>query len=267
MPVPETVPGDIASDLVLITEIAEEAGRIALRYFRKDPDVWMKSGQSPVTEADIAVDTFLRETLTAARPDYGWLSEETVDTVERLSARRTFVVDPIDGTRAFVDGRDVWCVSIAVVENGRPLTGVLDCPARSEVYAAMLGGGAQKNKEAISVRLPSEEVTVAGPRALTDAMRTRYPGAQKRHPYIPSLAYRIAMLADGTIDGTFVKPDSHDWDLAAADLILGEAGGRVLDPQGRELIYASPDPAHGALAAGSGPLLDAMVETIANYRE
>lgn len=266
MRVPDIV-ADTALDLALITEAAEEAGRIALSFFRKDPDVWMKGGTSPVSEADIAVDTFLRETLTAARPDYGWLSEETADTLERLSAHRTFVVDPIDGTRAFVDGRDVWCVSIAVVEDGRPLSGVLDCPARSEVYAAALGAGARKNGNAISVRVPPEEVAVAGPAPLTDAMRAHYPGLQKRYPYVPSLAYRIAMLAEGTIDGTFVKPHSHDWDLAAADLILMEAGGRILDPRGAELHYAGADPAHGALAAGSGALLDAMVETIANFRE
>lgn len=258
---------DPARDLDLISDAAAEAGRIALRFFRKDPEVWMKGGKSPVSEADIAVDTFLRETLTAARPDYGWLSEETVDTADRLSAQRTFVVDPIDGTRAFVDGRDVWCVSIAVVENGRPLSGVLDCPARKEVFAARLGGGALKNKQPVTVKTMADEVTVAGPRPLTDAMRAYYPGVHKPHPYIPSLAYRIAMLADGTIDGTFVKPNSHDWDLAAADLILAEAGGRVLDPRGQELFFAGPNPVHGALAAGSGPLLDAMVETIANYRE
>lgn len=267
MRAPDLVAADPALDLALITEAAEEAGRIALRYFQKDPEVWLKVGDSPVTEADFAVDIFLRETLTAARPDYGWLSEETADTAERLSARRTFVVDPIDGTRAFVDGRDVWCVSIAVVEDGRPLSGVLDCPARRQVYAASAGNGARRNGEPISVRVAHGEMIIAGPRPLTDAMRKRYSGPYKLHSYVPSLAYRIAMLAEGTIDGTFVKPNSHDWDLAAADLILAEAGGQILDPAGKQLLYAGLDPAHGALAAGSGALLDAMVETIADYRD
>jgi myo-inositol-1(or 4)-monophosphatase len=264
---PDIVTPAPALDLALITGAAEEAGRIAMRYFRSDPEVWMKAGKSPVSVSRRKVSTAISASLTAARPDYGWLSEETVDTAERLSARRTFVVDPIDGTRAFVDGGDVWCVSIAVVENGRPLSGVLDCPARGEVYVAAAGDGARKNGAPLSVRPLPQEVIVAGPRPLTDALRERYPGLHKRHPYIPSLAYRIAMLADGTIDGTFVKPNSHDWDLAAADLILAEAGGRVLDPAGNELLYAGADPAHGALAAGSGSLLDAMVETIANYRD
>lgn len=267
MPAPDIAAADSAEDLALITEAAREAGEIALRYFRRDPEVWMKIGDSPVTEADFAVDAFLRETLTAARPDYGWLSEETVDTGERLSARRTFVVDPIDGTRAFVDGHDVWCISIAVVEDGRPLSGVLDCPARSEIYAASLGGGARKNGRPTAVRTASGDPTVAGPKPMVDRLEQAMARTLKRHPYVPSLAYRVAMLAEGMIDGTFVKPNSHDWDLAAADIILGESGGRILDPLGAELRYAGPSPANGALAAGSGALLDAMVHTIASYRD
>ncbi|MBO6718213.1 MAG: 3'(2'),5'-bisphosphate nucleotidase CysQ [Rhizobiaceae bacterium] len=265
MPATDIALAEPASDLELIAAAAAEAGRIAMRYFGNAPEVWMKPGESPVTEADFAVDTFLRETLTSARPGYGWLSEETVDSAERLSARRTFVVDPIDGTRAFVEGRNVWCVSVAVVETGRPLAGVLDCPALGEVYLAAAGGGATRNGEAIAVRSPTDGVMVAGPRPLTDALRNHYPGLQRRHPYIPSLAYRIAMLADGRVDGTFVKPDSHDWDLAAADLILAESGGRVLDPRGHELVYAGIDPVHGVLAAGSGALLEAMVEAISGH--
>jgi myo-inositol-1(or 4)-monophosphatase len=266
LPALDVAPSDLAADLALITAAAEEAAAIAMRYFRKGPEVWMKGGTSPVTEADLAVDAFLRGTLTRERPDYGWLSEETADTADRLAARRTFVVDPIDGTRAFVDGRDVWCISIAVVEEGRPLAGVLDCPARGEVFAATAGGGATKNGEATAVRARQDTPRVAGPKPIIDAMQKGYPAQLERHPYIPSLAYRLAMLADGRIDGTFVKPDSHDWDLAAADVILAESGGQVLDPRGRTLRYAASDPAHGVLAAGSGTLLDAMVATIAEYR-
>ena len=264
MPVPDTANADGTLDLALITDAAQQAGEIALRYFRKDPEVWMKGGTSPVSEADFAVDAFLRETLLAARPDYGWLSEETADTTARLSARRTFVVDPIDGTRAFVDGRDVWCISIAVVEDGRPLSGVLDCPARGQVYAASYGAGATLNGRPIKMRETPGRPVVAGPKPMLDALETASRPLE-RHPYVPSLAYRVAMLAEGRIDATFMKPNSHDWDLAAADLILLEAGGRVLDPQGRPLHYASADPRHGALAAGNGDLLSSMVAIIASW--
>ncbi|RUU48953.1 3'(2'),5'-bisphosphate nucleotidase CysQ, partial [Mesorhizobium sp. M2C.T.Ca.TU.002.02.1.1] len=123
-------------DLALLRDAAREAGAIAMGYFGNNPQVWMKGGTSPVSEADHAADAYLRETLLRARPDYGWLSEETADDHARLSARRTFVVDPIDGTRGFLDGLHSWCVSVAVVEEGRSLAGVLECPAKGETYWA-----------------------------------------------------------------------------------------------------------------------------------
>jgi len=252
-----------AGDLALIRDAAREAGRIAMRYFRRAPEVWMKPGESPVSEADFAVDRFLRETLLAARPDYGWLSEETADHPARLAAQRTFIVDPIDGTRAFIDGREVWCVSIAVVEDGASIAGVLDCPARKEVFEATVGGGASLNGNPIRVASGREPPIVAGPKPLLNAFAGR--GTRfATQSYVPSLAYRIAMLACGRIDGTFVKARSHDWDLAAADLILSEAGGKVCDAAGARLRYGQADPVKGLLVAGSGPLLRRMTDMIAS---
>lgn len=253
---------ELEADLALIRDAAREGGEIAMRHFRKDPDTWMKNGTSPVTAADIAVDNFLRETLRAARPDYGWLSEETADNAERLSARRTFVVDPIDGTRAFIEGRRTWCVSIAVVEDGAPLAGVLDCPARQEVYEATSHGLAVRNGTVIEVSQTYSKPRVAGPKPML-ARAPAYMRSGAAIPYIPSLAYRIAMVASGEIDATFVKPNSHDWDLAAADLILRRAGGAVLDETGAAPFYAGPQPRHGALVASSGSLLRDMAEMIA----
>lgn len=261
MPAPDAV-----ADLALIRDAAREAGAIAMRYFRNDPEVWMKDGASPVSAADIAVDTFLRRTLSAARPDYGWLSEETVDSPERLAARRTFVVDPIDGTRAFIAGRDVWCVSIAVVEGGLPLAGVLECPARAELFEAALRGPALLNGKALAVTpAPSSAPRVAGPKTMIEAAPA-FVRSGPAIPYIPSLAYRIAMVATGALDATFVKPHSHDWDLAAADLILRRAGGALVGPDGAAPAYAGADPRHGALAAGSGPLLATMKAVIAGFK-
>ncbi len=251
-------------DLALLSEAAAEAGRIAMRYFRRNPEVWMKAGQSPVTEADFAVDRFLRETLLAARPDYGWLSEETVDTPDRLAAARVFVVDPIDGTRAYVDGRDTWCVSVAVVERGRPIAGVLDCPAMRETFSAQVGAGAFLNGRKIALRAPGNMLDVAGTKAFTDSLPPEWHDRIHRVGHVPSLAYRIAMIAKGALDATFVRPNSHDWDLAAADLILREAGGSLLDAEGRPPLYASRAVAfHGLLVAGSGALLEAGARTIA----
>jgi len=164
---------DDTAELALILEAAREAGRIAMRYFGKTPDVWMKTGQSPVTEADIAVDRFLKAELLAARPDYGWLSEETVADTSRLSAKRTFVVDPIDGTRGFIGGLDMWCVSIAIVEDGRPIAGVLDAPVKEQIFEATRGGPALRDGAAIRVREAGDVPIVAGPKTMT---RTLLPG-------------------------------------------------------------------------------------------
>ncbi|WP_040678353.1 3'(2'),5'-bisphosphate nucleotidase CysQ [Nitratireductor pacificus] len=264
MPENDAVQATFEDDLALIADAAREAGRIALEYYRRDPEVWWKAGKSPVSEADLAVDRFLRKMLLAARPAYGWLSEETAASPERLSARRVFIVDPIDGTRAFIDGRPVWCVSIAVVERGRSVAGVLDCPALEEVYTASRGAGAFMNGRRIEVKTPDGELVIAGPKAMIERLPEATASTVKPHGYVPSLAYRIAMVAHGALDATFVKPNAHDWDIAAADLILEEAGGRILDQQGASPLYAGADPRHGALAAGSGGLLAEMVDVIAD---
>jgi len=250
------------SDLDLIRGAAREAAVIAMRYFRKDPETWLKEGDSPVTEADIAVDRFLRKVLLSDRPDYGWLSEETADNAERLTARRTFVVDPIDGTRAFIGGSSQWCVSIAVVEAGRPVAGVLDCPARGEIYCAASSTAATCNGKVIHVATPSGIHKIAGPRTLIDRVPAELRRAFEKASYIPSLAYRLALVASGTIDATFVKANARDWDLAAADLILARAGGRILDETKAEPLYAREDTAHGVLVAGSGSLLENLALAI-----
>lgn len=258
MPENKTRLPSAAEDLVLITEAAAKAGEIALKYFRRDPEVWWKEGDSPVSAADLAADKYLRDVLMAARPDYGWLSEETEDSSERLQAQRIFVVDPIDGTRAFIDGRDVWCVSVAVVEQGRTIAGVLDCPAKNEIFAAALGGGAVCNGVPIAVRLKSDTIEISGAKPMLQKLQKYVVPEIKIHPYVPSLAYRIAMVANGRIDATFIKPSSHDWDLAAADLILSEAGGRMLDATGERPFFAGADPRKGALVAGNSELLEIM---------
>ncbi|WP_378943303.1 3'(2'),5'-bisphosphate nucleotidase CysQ [Mesorhizobium sp. ANAO-SY3R2] len=264
MPGIDTADGrDLCADLELLRSAAVEAGRIAMRYFRNSPEVWFKDGNSPVSEADYATDKYLRETLTEARPDYGWLSEETADNRDRLGARRTFVVDPIDGTRGFVDGRTAWCVSVAIVENGGSLAGVLECPARDETYWAVAGEGAFLNGEPIRVRGAGERLRVAGPKPMIDRLPDEWLRRIDRESYIPSLAYRVAMIAKGTLDATFVKPNAHDWDIAAAELILREAGGSLLDSEGRVPTFAGEKIVHGALMAGSGELFDAMGTVIA----
>ncbi len=260
-------PDTIEDDLDLIREAAAEAGRIAMRYFRAKPEVWMKGQNSPVTEADLAVDTFLKEELLRARPGYGWLSEESTRGETAENHDRSFVVDPIDGTRAFIDGNDVWCVSIAVVESGKSLTGVLNCPARDEEITAASGRGALWNGDRISVSVPSSFPHVGGPSRMIRAMPEPLGDRIREGKYVPSLAYRIALVAAGKLDATFVKPNSHDWDVAAADVILSEAGGNILDAKRKAPYYAGRNPRLGALAAGSGDLLAKMASILTGFEQ
>lgn len=261
-----SVHADGAEDLSLLLDAAREAGRIAMSYFRQNPEAWFKDGQSPVSAADIAADRFLHEVLRTARPHYGWLSEETADGPDRLATERVFVVDPIDGTRAFLAGWPTWGVSVAVVARGRPLAGVLECPAKAETFHAVVGGGAFLNGRAIRIRGMPEQPEVAGPKAFVDALPAKWRDSIRRIPHVPSLAYRLAMVAKGVLDATFVKPNAHDWDLAAADLILAEAGGQVLGEGGISPMYGvAAVPRHGPLVAGSGPLLDAAARAMGSF--
>ncbi|WP_425419477.1 3'(2'),5'-bisphosphate nucleotidase CysQ [Oricola indica] len=252
----------IEQDLALIRDAAEKAGQIALSYFRghHDMDVRMKDGRSPVSAGDLAADSYLRETLLAARPDYGWLSEESVDVsrTKRLTAPRSFIVDPIDGTRAFIDGRDIWCVSIGVVEGHVPIAGVLECPALKTRYWASAGGGAWKDGDRLAVSTPRPRPVVAAPAKAGPQLERAFPGGYERHGHIPSLAYRLAMVADGSLDATLVKPRAHDWDIAAAMLILAEAGARLTDFDGVDVRLNEDDVVKPEMMAGPAGMLGAM---------
>ena len=165
------------SDADLLSAAASEAAKIAVHYWRTDQKVRDKGdGAGPVSEGDIAVDTYLRKTLTQARPDYGWLSEETPDNPERLSAKRVFIVDPIDGTRAYVDGQTTWAHSLAVVERGKTVAAVVHLPKLEKTYSAQLGGGALLNGEPIatSARTTADRAEVLASRQLVTAIHKHY---------------------------------------------------------------------------------------------
>ncbi|NML74651.1 3'(2'),5'-bisphosphate nucleotidase CysQ [Rhizobium sp. S-51] len=243
---------DWQADLALIAEAARAAGAVALGHFGQSPEVWWKNGgHSPVSAADYAANQCLEERLRSARPAYGWLSEETDDDPARLACETLFVVDPIDGTRAFINGRKTWCVSVAVVHGGRPVAGALVAPALDEEFLAVVDGPALKNGKPISVAThrPEERLKVATPQDIVAGFDAVIRDRIERVEHIPSLAYRLAMVADGRIDATLVKRNSHDWDLAAADLILERAGGRLVDLDGEALRYNRPEVSHGELCA------------------
>lgn len=252
-------------DLDLIREAARQAGEIAFGFFGRSPEVWWKNeGSSPVSAADFASNDRLREILLQARPNYGWLSEETDDDPDRLSRETVFVIDPIDGTRAFINGEKTWCVSVAVVHRGRPVAGVLVAPALQEEFCASAHGVALKNGHPIQVSSERDsEFVLAADEALVKKFDRPFRERVRRIRHVPSLAYRLAMAADGRIDGTVVKRNSHDWDLAAADLILERAGGRLADLENRLLSYNRRTVNHDVLVAGAEHAVSSLLPRLA----
>lgn len=260
------MPGvDLESDAALVGEAARNAGAIALGYFKRDPRVWTKGNNSPVSEADIAVDTFLRERLGAARPDFGWLSEETDDTGDRLRRDRVFIVDPIDGTRAFIDGGRDWTVSIAVVAAGRPVVAALYAPIHEELFVASAGSGATLNGAELSAgtRADLAGARIAGPRSILRHSALKSAGIESAG-FIPSLAYRLALVGTGRLDAAVARPRAHDWDIAAADLIVSEAGGMLTDTSARPVRYNTEDLRHPALVASSAHLHTRLTRLVAD---
>lgn len=245
---------DLAAELDLLVEASLAAGREALQFFRNNVEVfWKNGGTSPVTAADHAANDILKERLLGARPHYGWLSEESEDDPERLTRSRVFIIDPIDGTRAFMTGKDTWCVSAALTENGATLAGVLFAPSLDELYTATADGIVKKNGKPIRVADadPSGRFRLSAGDQIINSLAQNVRNDIDRISRIPSLAYRLAMIADGRMDATLVMPNSHDWDLAAAHLILKNAGGRLTDTAGREVRYNAESPKHGVLVAAT----------------
>lgn len=258
---PDAAAGRWEDDLDLLLSASKEAGEAAMSYFRNAPETWWKNeGSSPVTAADYAANDVLIARLRTARPDYGWLSEETEDDGARLAHETLFVIDPIDGTRAFMNGLSTWCVSAAVVHGGRPVAGVLVAPALDETFSAVAGGPAMKNGAPLSVRGPGESLAIAASAEAFRRLPSDYRAGAHRVEHIPSLAYRLALIADGRIDATLVHPHSHDWDIAAAELILQCSGGRLIGLDGSEIRYNEASVSHAALCAASESALESLMK-------
>ena len=252
------------NDLDLILQAAKEAGELALSAREGGLKIWSKEGGSPVTDADLAVDTLLKTELGAARPDYGWLSEETADDPARLTTRRQFVVDPIDGTVAFMRGKPWFAVSIAVVENGRPIAGVIHAPALNETYAATLDGPAMLNGAIIE---PSATAQLEGAAMLGDAKMFAHPAWREPWPAMRiesrnSIAYRMCLVAAGAFDAAIALSPKSEWDLAAADLICRRAGAWLSDHKGRDFVYNRPVPLVPSLVCANKALAPLILSRV-----
>jgi myo-inositol-1(or 4)-monophosphatase len=256
-----------ARDLPLLIDAARMAGRVATSYVGTTAARWDKpGGAGPVTEADLAVNTLLEATLRQARPDYGWLSEESDDNALRLSQDRVFIIDPIDGTRSFVEGSDTWAHSIAVAEHGQITAAVVYLPLLDRLYAASLGGGARLNNAPIRASTQTElaHSTVLAARPAMHEQHWR--GGAKptfTRSYRPSLAYRLALVAQGRFDAMLTLRRSWEWDIAAGALIISEAGGICSDQTGQPLRFNNADPRLNGVVAGGVHAQIALIDALA----
>jgi myo-inositol-1(or 4)-monophosphatase len=244
-----------------------EAGELARTTARGPFKRWTKGAdQSPVSEADIAVNELLHRRLTALAPGAGWLSEESHDLPDRVM-QLAWIVDPIDGTRAFISGRADWTISVALTEHSRALISAIYAPVTDEMFCAVRNAGAACNGRPIHV---TDGATLAGaritgPKRYLDRLSAMTP-AILGQPKVHSLALRLARVALGEIDAAFASPGSHDWDLAAADLLVHEAGGLLTDFAGRPLNYTRSQASHGALIAAGHARHEALTELVRDHQ-
>jgi myo-inositol-1(or 4)-monophosphatase len=252
------------ADVELLREAVREAGAFARSLFRQSVKAWAKSDGSPVTEVDLAVDKMLKARLHAARPDYGWLSEETPDTEERLAHSNVWIVDPIDGTRAFAHGGDEWCVVAALITDGRPRLAAIYRPMTDDFYEARLGEGAWLNGRPLHVGEPR---SLTGARILGNASALKQLQAKASIESVPSgstpLAMRLARVAQGDLDAALSTTPKHDWDLAAGDLLVHEAGGTVTGLSGNKFTYNRRETRQADYVASSHTLHAALLERLA----
>ncbi|MBX9710243.1 MAG: 3'(2'),5'-bisphosphate nucleotidase CysQ [Xanthobacteraceae bacterium] len=234
----------------LLKDTVREAGALALQMFRTELKTWIKGVSSPVSEADLAVNDLIERRLRAATPEYGWLSEESTEDLSRREKQLTWIVDPIDGTRAYLARQDDWSISVALVSGGMPVLAAVFAPATDEFYYAMRGCGTTLNGGTVQVSAGDslDLARVAGPKAIVGRLHQIGEGISV-HPRIGSLALRLCRIADGRIDVAFAGGNSHDWDLAAADLIVHEAGGKMTEINGDRLVFNRSDVTHGLLLA------------------
>jgi myo-inositol-1(or 4)-monophosphatase len=250
---PAAMTDDRSLDFYLMRDAAQEASKLALSYWGRSIEKSRKADGSAVTEADHAVDALLAARLRGARPGYGWLSEESADHGSRLEASRVWVVDPIDGTRAFIQGFDDWTVALALVEDGVPVLAAVVNPVRAQTFEARAEEGALLNGRRIHA---SERSVLSGaklvvPDSFLKSGRWRRPWPPVKRVWANSLLYRFALVASAAADATFALKPKWEWDIAAGALLVQEAGGLITDPCGLPLKFNSVEAkVPGFLAAG-----------------
>ncbi len=242
------------NDLTLLIDAAHASGDIARKFWKQSPEVWDKDNNAgPVTEADLAVDKMLLSELRGARSDYGWLSEETTDTDARLSHESVFIIDPIDGTRAFIEGSKAFAHSLAIARNGQVTAAVVYLPLLDRLYTASSDAPALLNGQPIapSATLPSADITVLANKKNFASDRWHDAPPPFKRQFRSSLAYRMCLIAEGRFDAMLTLYPTWEWDVAAGALICEKAGAVVTDSYGAPTKFNRPAPQLDGIIAGN----------------
>ena len=249
------------AEVELAIRAARAAGEAIMRAFRVEQEVRFKSPEQPVTEADLAADRILHRMLIGERPEYGWLSEETADGPERLRRGRVWVVDPIDGTNSFVAGRPEFAICIGLVDAGRAVVGVVHNPVTGEMFYATEGGGAFRDETPIRVSGVGPD---AAPRIVASRWEMKrgeldaYHAAWRVEP-LGSTAYKMCRVAEGGAEAFVSRGPKAEWDVAAAVVIVREAGGRATRLDGADPAFNQPEPSWRGIAASNGLVHDELL--------
>jgi len=259
-----TLAGALADDHGILVDAVRECGPLAMHYFRNDAAHWEKRPGDPVSEADIAVNRLLLARLGDARPDYGWLSEETEDTDARLDAECVWIVDPIDGTRAFLDGREEFSIAVALTVGGQPVSAAVYNPATDEMFDAVAGGGTRLNGKTVTA---SDARGLDGAKLLlsrSELRRADWPRAfgDCAITSVSSMAYKLALVAAGRFDATATLWPKNEWDIVAGDLLLREAGGRMSDSAGVPFAYNAASPRRLSVVAAAAGVYDSLIDRL-----
>jgi len=244
-----------------------EAGKIALKFYHGEVKSWEKNPGDPVSEADLAIDAYLKETLLNAHPDYGWLSEETVDDPSRLNKERVWIVDPIDGTRSFIAGKPEFTVSAALIENGKPVCAALLNPVTEQFFQAVVGQGATLNGHKLncSDKADLNDAKLLASRKAFDWHNWLEDVPNAEFDHLNSIAYRIALVANQDFHASLSLSAKSDWDIAAADLILSGAGGISTTSKNEALIYNQKNPVHDTVISSGTALHSVLMDLLKDF--
>ena len=247
---------------------AREAGALAAERFCTAVHCERKADGSPVTEVDLAVDALLRQRLRAVLPEAGWLSEESTTGDEWLSHRQAWCIDPLDGTGGYLRRDPHWCISVALLQDGAPVLGVIHAPALQRTWQAARGGGALMNgmTARVSIRQALAGARIIGPKSLEDAAAWQTPWPRVEVRRYPSLALRLAYVASGEADGMLALGGKNYWDVAAGDIIVREAGGIISDAEGAPLRYDRAAARVNGVIAASAALHGEMLALARGWR-